>query len=778
MKINYKKIKIYTDKFVKIFDKYPREYFAFLFFLMCGLFLIYKVFYYTVLNYDFYKSMADNQQKSETSIPVTRWNIYSNNDMWKVLATSVDLDDLAIDPKQVWDKAKLKVFLTDIVYKQTCYLKTEKSCINDLSKFLHTLELPDFKFEEPYIKWIISTKLENDINKKKLTNLLISDTLPPDQIENIKTLNLPWIYVNWVNLYANPEEVKDQITEWEAIAKVLWDDKDKISNLLRKREIRFVPIISKLSISLYDEINQKIAEEKENIKRWILEETNSIGNFIILTPTPQRFYPERSMAAQVLWFLDNSWIGHYGIEWYFNDMLKWKQWSVTTRKDTMWRVIDPSNLKEEDIPVDWANITLTIDRNIQKKAEEELEKWVNEFRANKWSVTIMNPKTWEILAMASYPSFDPNEPGDVYEIEKVTNAKYPNPQVDLLGKTVLVEDNQKWDELLYNNKKIKLRLATREESANPALVRYKYVNDYGAWVYLNDTIQNLYEPGSIMKPVTVSAWIDSWEIRRYDLYNDPGYAEVWDFKIKNVSSQCIWLKTFQNALNFSCNVWMLKIADKMWKSLFSKYLYDFGFWKLTWINLEWERFGQIQPYEKWSRAQLFTTSFGQGIVTTPLQMASAYSTIANWWIYMQPYIVKSITFDDGRVVENKANPVQRVIKESTAKIVTDMLKEWGQIWFAKAGWVPGYNTCGKTWTSQIAYKGTYEKWAATTIGSYAGFAPSEDPRFVMIVKLERPRTSEYWESTSAKIFWRISAYIMDYYAIPKNESLIKPKTTK
>jgi cell division protein FtsI/penicillin-binding protein 2 len=107
-----------------------------------------------------------------------------------------------------------------------------------------------------------------------------------------------------------------------------------------------------------------------------------------------------------------------------------------------------------------------------------------------------------------------------------------------------------------------------------------------------------------------------------------------------------------------------------------------------------------------------------------------------------------------------------------------MLEEWGQIWFAKAGWVPGYNTCGKTWTSQIAYKGTYEKWAATTIGSYAGFAPSEDPRFVMIVKLERPRTSEYWESTSAKIFWRISAYIMDYYAIPKNESLIKPKTTK
>lgn len=775
MKINYKQIKIYIDKSLKIFDKYPREYFAFLFFLLFWIFLIYKVFYYTIIEYDFYRHLADRQQKSETSIPVTRWNIYSNNEKWKVLSTTVDLNDLAIDPKQVWDKNKLKVFLTDIVYRQTCYLKTDKSCYKDILKFLKVLEIPDFKYEDAYIKWLISTKLEADINKKKLTNVLIADTLPVEEIDAIRKLNLTWIYINWVNLYANPEEITDTKTTWEAIAKILWDDAGKISHLLRKREIRYIPIIPKLSISLYDEINKKILDEKENIKRGVIEEEKGISNFMILNPSPHRFYPERYLAAQVLWFLDNSWIGHYGIEWYFHDLLKWKEWSVTTRKDTMWRVIDPSNLKKEDNPVDWANITLTIDRNIQKKTEEELERWVTEFRANKGSVVVMNPKTWEILAMASYPSFDPNEPGEVYEIEKVTYAKYPNPGIDLLWKTVLIEDSEKWDELLYNNKKIKLRVATREESANPALVKYKYTNDYWAWVYLNDTIQNLYEPGSIMKPVTVAAWIDSWEIRRYDIYKDPGYAEVGDFKIKNVSNMCIWYKTYQNALNFSCNVWMLKIAEKVWKSLFSKYLYDFGFGKLTWINLEWERTGEITPYEKWSRAQLFTTSFGQWIVTTPLQMAAAYSTIANWWIYMQPYIVKSISFWDGRTIENKPNPVQRVIKESTSKIVTEMLAEWWKVWFAKAGWVPGYNICGKTWTSQIAYKWKYEKWAATTIGSFAWYAPAEDPRFVIIVKLERPRTSEYWEATSSKIFWRISEYILDYYAIPKNQKLIEQK---
>lgn len=773
--MKYKKFKQEIDKFLKIFDKYPREYFAFLFFLLFWIFLIYKAFYYTIVEYNFYKGLADRQQKSATSIPVTRWNIYSNNEKWKVFATTVDLNDLAIDPQQVGDKSKLKVFLTDIVYRQTCYLKTDKSCYKDVLKFLKVLEIPDFKFEEIYIKWLISTKLEWNINKKKLTNVLISDTLPQDEINDIKKLNISWIYINGVNLYANPEEIQDVNTTWEIVANILQDDKDKITHLLRKRELRYIPIIAKLSISLYDEINKKIVEEKENIKRGILEEEKWISNFMILDPSPNRFYPERSLAAQVLWFLDNSLVWRYGIEWYFNDLLKWKEWSVTTRKDTMWRVIDPSNLRDEDNPIDGANITLTIDRNIQKKTEEELERWVNEFRANKWSVVVMNPKTWEILAMASYPSFDPNDPWDVYEVEKVTYRKYPNPAIDLLWKTVLIEDSIKWDELLYNNKRIKLREATREESANPALVRYKYTNDYWAWVYLNDTIQNLYEPGSIMKPVTVAAWIDSGEIRRYDLYKDPWYAEVGDFKIKNVSSNCIGLKTFQNALNFSCNVWMLKIADKMWKSLFSKYLYDFWFWKITGINLEWERTGEIQPYEKWSRAQLFTTSFGQGIVTTPLQMASAYSTIANWWIYMQPYIVKSISFWDGRLVENKPNSIQRVIKESTAKIVTDMLAEWWKVWFAKAGWVPWYNIGGKTWTSQMAYKWTYEKWAATTIGSFAWFWPAEDPRFVIIVKLERPRTSEYWESTSSKIFWRISSYILDYYAIPKNNKLIENK---
>ncbi|MDD4151992.1 MAG: penicillin-binding transpeptidase domain-containing protein, partial [Candidatus Gracilibacteria bacterium] len=457
--------KINFDKYLQIFDKYPREYFVFIFFFIFAVVIISKVFDYTVSKYSFYKDLADRQQKTQTSIPVTRGSIYSNNDKGKVLATSVDLNDLAIDPAVEGDKNKLKAFLVDIVYKQNCYLKGEKNCYKDMSKFLHVLEIPDFKFEESYIKGIIGQKLEKDINKKKLTNVLIADTLSQEEINKITKLSLTGIYINGLNVYANPEEIIDPKIIASSLSDILQEDETSLAYRMRKRDLRYIPIISKLSISLYDEINKKINDEKESIKRGFLTKDKGIRNFIILTPNPNRFYPERFLASQVLGFLDNGGIGRYGIEGYFNNLLKGKEGSLITKKDTMGRVIDPSTLKEEEIRVAGANITLTIDRNIQKKVEEELEKGVEEFRANKGSVTVMNPKTGEILAMASYPTFDPNEPGDVYEIEKVSYGKYPNP-TDLLGKTVLVEDNISGDELLYDNKKIKLRVATREELYN------------------------------------------------------------------------------------------------------------------------------------------------------------------------------------------------------------------------------------------------------------------------------------------------------------------------
>ncbi|EKD25446.1 MAG: hypothetical protein ACD_80C00055G0001, partial [uncultured bacterium (gcode 4)] len=154
---------------------------------------------------------------------------------------------------------------------------------------------------------------------------------------------------------------------------------------------------------------------------------------------------------------------------------------------------------------------------------------------------------------------------------------------------------------------------------------------------------------------------------------------------------------------------------------------------------------------------------------TVLQMATAYSVIANGGVYMQPYVVDSLTLADGTIVKNAPTPLRRVIKEETSKKVIAMLTEWAKIGFAKKGSVDGYDVAGKTGTSQIAAKGKYETGGpGHTITSYGGFAPASNPKFVMIVKIERPRSAEYSETTSSAIFSKIAKYLLNYYGIPKN----------
>ncbi len=162
-------------------------------------------------------------------------------------------------------------------------------------------------------------------------------------------------------------------------------------------------------------------------------------------------------------------------------------------------------------------------------------------------------------------------------------------------------------------------------------------------------------------------------------------------------------------------------------------------------------------------------SFGQGIVVTPLQMATAYSVLANGGVYMQPYIVDHEVRADGTVTKTQPQPVRRVISEETSKKIIAMLTEGVRVGFAKKGGVPGYDIAGKTGTSQIASKGSYEVGTVGhTIVSFGGFAPSTNPKFVIIVTIDRPRTAIYSESTSSVTFSKVAAYLLNYYGIPKS----------
>ena len=287
--------------------------------------------------------------------------------------------------------------------------------------------------------------------------------------------------------------------------------------------------------------------------------------------------------------------------------------------------------------------------------------------------------------MANYPTYDPNSFGDVYELEKVTYAKYPNPDIDLLGIPLFVEDSANGDVYYYENKKILLRAATDSERSNSAIPKFKFKNNYGPGVYVNDGIGALYEPGSVFKAVTTAIAIDTGDIRPTDRYLDKGKIQIDNFTISNVAHECIGFHTYAHALDWSCNVGMIDVVQKIGKALFYNYLNDFGFGNKTNVTLEGEVYGKLDPYEKWSRAKLFTMAFGQGITVNLLQMAAAYSVIANGGIYMQPYIVNSVILPTGNVITNTPQPVRRVIKEETSKQLIAMLTEGATIGFAKQG---------------------------------------------------------------------------------------------
>lgn len=173
----------------------------------------------------------------------------------------------------------------------------------------------------------------------------------------------------------------------------------------------------------------------------------------------------------------------------------------------------------------------------------------------------------------------------------------------------MVEDSAEGTEYAYNGKRIKLRTATESEIGNVAVPKYKFKNDFGPGTYANDSIGSLYEPGSVFKAITVAIGIDTGDIKPTDTYYDKGYVEIDEFTIKNVAKECIGRHTYLHALNWSCNVGMIDIVQKIGRSLFAKYVFDFGFGAKTGITLEGEVFGKIEPYEKWSRAKLFTQSF-------------------------------------------------------------------------------------------------------------------------------------------------------------------------
>lgn len=414
-----------------------------------------------------------------------------------------------------------------------------------------------------------------------------------------------------------------------------------------------------------------------------------------------RNYPQGTLASQVVGFLNDAGEGQYGLEGYYDQSLRGKR-KVEGLKVPWGQLTSLLNNGSEA-----ADIWLTIDYPIQFKAEELLKKAKENFDIRSGQIIVIEPNTGKILALANFPGFDPN--------------KYK--EYALAKKTV---------------------------------------------IFQNSAIQKLFEPGSTFKPITMAGALEEGKITPDTVYEDKGVVWLNGRPIYNFARKKWGKRTMTEVLEKSINTGAIFAERKLGDEEFLRYVKRFGILEPTGIDLEGEVFSKNRKLAKGRDIDFATASFGQGIEMTPIQLVRAFCAIANGGKMVKPYVGERFS-QNGKVFKKKPLiEAEEVISSKTAYQLTKMLVSVVENGFGKKAKIPGYYIAGKTGTSQISFSalGINRKgYSNETWQSFIGFAPAFDPKFLIFVKLDNPksRSSEY---SAAPIFHDLAKYIIDYWEIP------------
>jgi cell division protein FtsI/penicillin-binding protein 2 len=486
---------------------------------------------------------------------------------------------------------------------------------------------------------------------------------------------------------AAPAYVTDPLAVAEELASILEQPVAQIQQLLE-------------GDGLWVQLAAQVSKEKGEQ----IAELGLLG--VTVRPTWLREYPEGDLAAHVLGFCTVEITGYYGVEGYYDATLRPEQvtWEVpvdTANEQVPWEA-GPAFLPEPT-----TSLVLTIDRTIQALAEQELMHSILQFQAQGGTIIVMDPNSFEILAMASLPSYDPNHYTDYYG----------------------------WGEPPF---------------ADPA-------------------VSQQYEPGSIFKVFTIAAALDSRMVSPASVYNDTGRIEVGGREIRNSLGRVPGDQTVADIMIKSLNVGAAWLTTQMGPDVFYRYVRAFGFGNATGVDLAGEAWGQVwlpQDVENWHDSNLGTNAFGQGLAVTPLQLATALATIANDGVRLRPRIVAQLIGPDGQVTSTEPAFEARVISPETADTLTALMVRTIEEAVVDAR-VAGYRVAGKTGTAQIPVPGGYD--ASGTIATFGGFGPVPDPELVILVKLDRPATSEWAFQTAAISFGRLAERLFQLAGIPAQQ---------
>jgi len=485
-------------------------------------------------------------------------------------------------------------------------------------------------------------------------------------------------------VYGEPRNIKDIPQFSKIVAGELALDPGEVAAKLAQPNLVWVPLAHKVELT----------------KVQTLRTQNILG--LGFEKEPKRFYPEASTAAHLLGFVGSDVNGvdqgYFGLEGYYDRQLRGIDGMMRLEKDAHGAPILIGS-EERLPPEDGRTLILHADKVVQQIVERKLKEGIERYGAKEGSVVVMNPETGGILAMASFPNYDPRQ-----------------------------------------------------------------FSEFDKSLYKNPVVGSAFEPGSTFKALIMAAAINEKLITPDTTMDESGPVQIGPYVIRTWNNQYHGKITMTQVLENSSNVGMVFIAQKLGKEKLLSAIRRFGFGKMTNIDLEDESSPELRADKDWAEVDEYTASFGQGIAVTPIQMVRAIAALANGGRMMEPHMVKEIRESKGKTIAVLPKVSAQVVSAETARIVTEMMVSAVDNGEAKWAKPKGYRVAGKTGTAQIPVAGHYDD--KKTIASFVGFAPADKPRFVMLVTLREPSSSQWGSETAAPLFFTIARDLFTYWGIP------------
>ena len=485
---------------------------------------------------------------------------------------------------------------------------------------------------------------------------------------------------------------------------------------------KIAPLIGVKSSDLYEKINKKISIVRlngngRNINEDVAKKISLLNlEGVYILQDSKRYYPYNNMLSNVLGFSGVDNQGLAGIEAYYDHYLRGENGSLNYYMDAKGGLF--ANLKSNIVaPSQGLSIALTIDFGIQSILERELYNAYVKYSPASIMGIAMNPNTGEILAMSNYPNFDPNNYKD-------------------------------YDSSLYN---------------------------------FNLPVWKSYEPGSTFKVFSFAAALNENLINMYkDTYYDKGYEIVDGQRIKSWKKGGHGLQTYLEVLQNSSNPGFVSIARKLGKERLYNYVVNLGFGSKTGVDMYGETSGIMFKYENYNEIENVTTSFGQGVSVSMIQMIRAYSAMINGGYLLKPYILKEIRESNTNdlVYENEPTIIRQVIRKETSDLMRDALEHVASLGSGRTAYIDGYRVGGKTGTAQIVNPETGAYYDREYNLSMIASAPMDDPKVVVYVVMERPHSAiQYGGTIVGPIIKNILEDVLPYMGISKREGGIDKSYT-